>query len=83
MSRNLTTKHEGETTLYTSCICNCGSDSQCVFKAHVRDGMVVAVEPDDRYNTGVGREDSVLSEPELIKTHLQRRPCAKGLVFHK
>ena len=54
MSRNLTTKHEGETTLYTSCICNCGSDSQCVFKAHVRDGMVVAVEPDDRYNTGVG-----------------------------
>jgi len=54
-----------------------------VFKAHVRDGVVVRVEPDDRYNTGVGREDEVLSEEELIKTHLQRRPCTKGLVFYR
>ncbi len=76
-------KHEGETTVYTTCMCNCGNNSECVFKAHIRDGVVVAVEPDDRYNTGVGREDEVLSEQELIKTHLQRRPCAKGLAFHK
>jgi len=41
------------------------------------------VEPDDRYNTGVGREDEVLSERDLIKTHLQRRPCTKGLVFYR
>ncbi len=74
---------KGETTFYTTCQCNCGSTSQCVLKAHMKDGVVVAVEPDDRYNTGVGREDAVLSEQELIKTHLQRRPCAKGLVFHK
>jgi anaerobic dimethyl sulfoxide reductase subunit A len=52
-------------------------------KAHVKDGRVVAVEPDDRYNTGVGREDDVLSERELIQTKLQRRPCPRGLVFHK
>jgi len=45
--------------------------------------MVVAVEPDDRYNTGVGREDEVLSEQDLIGARLQRRPCTKGLVFHK
>ncbi|MFC1967281.1 hypothetical protein ACFLV2_01370 [Chloroflexota bacterium] len=32
--------------VYTSRICNCGSNSQCVFKAHVRDGKVVR-EPDD------------------------------------
>ncbi len=78
-----TAKNEAETTVYTACLCNCGSNSQCVFKAHVKDGVVVAVEPDDRYNTGIGREDEVLSEHDLIKTRLQRRPCAKGLVFHK
>jgi anaerobic dimethyl sulfoxide reductase subunit A len=83
MSQDFTTRHEGETTVYTGCICNCGSDSQCVFKAHVKDGIITAVEPDDRYNTGIGREDEVLSEEELIKTHLQRRPCTRGLVFHK
>ena len=70
-------------TVYTTCICNCGSNSQCVLKAHVKDGVVVAVEPDDRYNTGVGREDEVLSEKDLIKVRLQRRPCPRGLAFHK
>ncbi|MEW6672553.1 MAG: molybdopterin-dependent oxidoreductase [Thermodesulfobacteriota bacterium] len=68
---------------YTSCICNCGSNSQCVFKAHVEDGRVVAVEPDDRFNTGIGREDAVLSEEEIVKVRLQRRPCPKGLVFYR
>ena len=62
------TEQEGETTSYTTCQCNCGATSQCVFKAHVRDGVVVAVEPDDRVNTGVGREDEILSEQDLIKT---------------
>ena len=71
------------TTVYTSCICNCGSTSQCILKAHVKDGVIVSVEPDDRCNTGVGREDEVLSEIELIKGILQKRPCQKGLVFHK
>ncbi len=74
---------KGETTVYTTCRCNCGSTSQCVFKAHVKDGVVTGVEPDDRYNTGVGREDEVLSEQDLLKIRLQRRPCTKGLVFHK
>lgn len=44
---------------------------------------MVSVEPDDRYNTGVGREDAVLSEEDLLRVRLQRRPCTKGLVFHK
>ena len=83
VTNSLKVRHGGERTVYTTCHCNCGSNSQCVFKAHVKDGIVVAVEPDDRYNTGVGREDEVLSEQDLIKTHLQRRPCAKGLAFHK
>jgi len=83
MSQSHIPEYEGERTVYTSCICNCGSNNQCVFKAHVKDGVVVAVEPDDRCNTGVGREDEVLSEHDLIKTRLQRRPCTKGLTFHK
>ena len=70
-------------TVYTTCICNCGSTSQCIFKARVKDGVVISVEPDDRYNTGIGREDELLTEQDLIKVRLQRRPCTKGLAFHK
>jgi anaerobic dimethyl sulfoxide reductase subunit A len=76
-------KNEEEKIVYTSCAANCGSNHQCIFKAHIKNGQVTKVEPDDRYNTGVGREDEVLSERELIKTHLQRRPCTKGLVFYR
>lgn len=81
--KGISGRHQEEKVIYTTCICNCGSNSQCVLKAHIRDGKVVAVEPDDRYNTGVGREDEVLLENELLKVKLQRRPCVKGLVFHK
>ncbi len=83
MLLNPDAKREGTKTVYTTCRCNCGGNHQCVIKAHVKDGKVVAVEPDDRYNTNVGREDHVLSEQDLIKTRLQRRPCVMGLVFHK
>ncbi|MFC2020041.1 hypothetical protein ACFLU4_08915, partial [Chloroflexota bacterium] len=71
MARNHTAKGEGETTVYTTCMCNCGGTSQCVIKAHLKDGVVTRVEPDDRYNTGIGREDEVLSPADLIKTRLQ------------
>jgi anaerobic dimethyl sulfoxide reductase subunit A len=83
MGNNSIIKVEGETTYYNSCNCNCGSDSHCVFKVHLKDGIVVAVEPDDRYNTGAGREDEGLSDSDLIKNRLQRRPCVRGMVFHK
>jgi anaerobic dimethyl sulfoxide reductase subunit A len=83
MSRRSTAKSKDVKTVYTTCVCNCGSNSDCVFKAHVKDGVIIAVEPDDRYNTGIGREDEVLSEPDLIKVRLQRRPCTRGLAFHK
>lgn len=83
MSPEFSGKHEGTKTVYTTCRCNCGGNAHCVIKAHVKDGKVVAVEPDDRYNKNVGREDSVLSEKELLKDQLQRRPCTMGLAFHK
>jgi anaerobic dimethyl sulfoxide reductase subunit A len=75
--------NENEKTVYTSCRCNCGSTSQCVLKVHLKDGVITAVEPDDRYNTNIGREDEAISFEDLIKTRLQRRPCTKGLAFHK
>lgn len=31
--------------VYTTYRCNCGSTSQCVFQAHIKDGVVVAVDP--------------------------------------
>src|SRR4030042_616671 len=71
------------TTVYTTCRCNCGGTSQCVMKAHVKDGKVIAVEPDDRYNTNIGREDTVLSDDDLIKVRLQRRPCVMGMAFYR
>lgn len=70
-------------TIYTCCQCNCGGNQHCVIKAHVRDGKIIAVEPDDHYNKNVGREDSALSEGDLLKKRLQRRPCTMGLAFHR
>ena len=81
--RNAAAGREGDRTFYTSCRCNCGATSQCVLKAYLKNGVVVAVEPDDRFNTGVGREDETVSEQDLLKSRVQRRPCTKGLVFHK
>ncbi len=74
---------QGGKVVYTGCFANCGGTSQCVLKAHVKDGRVVAIEPDDRYNPGVGREDRVLSERDLAQARTQRRACPMGWVWHK
>jgi hypothetical protein len=59
--KGISGRHQGEKVIYATCICNCGSNNQYVLKAHIRDGKVVAVEPDDRYNTGEKlRRDDVL-----------------------
>lgn len=70
-------------TFYTACRCNCGGNFQCVIKANVKDGRVLRVEPDDRYNVGVAREDAYVQTEDLYKVRLQRRPCVVGLSFHK
>lgn len=75
-------KNDGS-TFYTTCRCNCGGNFQCVIKANVKDGKVLRVEPDDRYNNNIGREDAFLNEEDLYKVRLQRRPCVMGLAFHK
>ncbi len=76
-------RHEGVTVRYTTCWCNCGGNHNCVIKALVKDGKVVAVEPDDRYNKNMAREDEHVTTEDLLKVRLQRRPCVMGLAFHK
>ncbi|MBI5969195.1 MAG: molybdopterin-dependent oxidoreductase, partial [Deltaproteobacteria bacterium] len=44
---------------------------------------MIRVEPDDRYQANIGREDQGMVDEDLIRNRLQRRPCTKGLVFHK
>lgn len=84
MTMQCKTYHKDDgSTFYTTCRCNCGGNFQCVIKANVKNGRVVRVEPDDRYNKNIGREDAVLSDEDLYKVRLQRRPCVMGLAFHK
>ena len=80
--RNLKKLHAGEEVVYTGCRINCGG-SQCVLRVRRRNGVVTAIEPDDHYNKGVGREDAVLSDLDLIKNRLQLRGCPMGWMFHK
>jgi len=61
-------------TVYTTCICNCGGTRQGVIQALVRDGVVIRVEPYDRYNRNAGRGDPFLSDNDFILNNLQRRP---------
>jgi anaerobic dimethyl sulfoxide reductase subunit A len=75
-------KHVGEVLDYTGCYANCGG-SCCIFKVRIRDGKITAIEPDDHYNVGVGREDSVASDTDLMKNRLQQRACEVAWVWHK
>lgn len=80
---SLSAKHQGEATSYNGCYANCGGNSHCVLKVRVKDGRLRGIEPDDRYNPGVGREDRVLCDRDLIQARVQRRACPMGWVWHK
>jgi anaerobic dimethyl sulfoxide reductase subunit A len=66
----------GDTIRYTSCGYHCFR--QCILKVRVRDGVIVACEPDDTINPGIAREDEHLPEGVINKGMIQTRPCAKG-----
>lgn len=84
MDMSCKTYHKDDgSTFYTACRCNCGGNFQCIIKATVKDGVVVRVEPDDRYNHNLGREDAYMSQEDLEKVRIQRRPCVVGLTWHK
>ncbi|HEX9143705.1 MAG TPA: molybdopterin-dependent oxidoreductase, partial [Candidatus Binatia bacterium] len=80
--RGLKKLHAGEEVLYTGCRINCGG-SQCVLRVRRKNGVVTAIEPDDHYNRGVGREDRDISDLDLVKNRLQLRGCPEGWLFHK
>ena len=61
---------------YTTCDYHCMS--HCILKVRVRDGVIVACEPDDTINPGIPREDGLLTDEVLNRGMIQTRPCAKG-----
>jgi len=44
----------------------------------IRDGVIVACEPDDTINPGIARDDEYLPEEAVNRGMIQTRPCAKG-----
>lgn len=72
----MTSQGVKELVRYTSCGFHCFD--QCILKVRVRQGKIVAVEPDDTINPGIAREGAH-PPGKLIPTSLiQRRPCPKG-----
>ena len=66
----------GDVIRYTTCSEHCFN--VCVLKVHIRDGKILAVEPDDTINSGIAREDGHLSEELIDKCMITSRPCTKG-----
>ena len=66
----------GDVIRYTTCSEHCFN--VCVLKVHIRDGKILAVEPDDTINSGIAREDGRLSEELIDKCMITSRPCTKG-----
>jgi len=67
----------GDTIRYVNCGLHCFNS--CILKARVRNGKVIAVEPDDTANPGLAREDGKLSREEVDKYLYNTRPCARGI----
>lgn len=65
-----------DTIKYTSCGYHCLR--KCILKVRVKDGVIVACEPDDTVNAGIPREDGTLPDGEIDRGLIQSRPCAKG-----
>ncbi len=64
------------TIKYTCCGYHCWRN--CILKVRIRDGVIVACEPDDTINPGILRDDVYLPEEVLNKGMIQARPCVKG-----
>jgi len=68
--------HSGDIIKYTSCGYHCFRT--CILKVRIRDGVIIACEPDDTINPGIAREDGRLPEQVINEGMIQTRPCAKG-----
>ena len=68
--------HEVDRVFYTSCPANGCWDSACILKCHVKDGKIIAIEPDDTINKNSSREDC--GWQNIWTGQVQMRPCAMG-----
>jgi anaerobic dimethyl sulfoxide reductase subunit A len=66
----------GDVVRYTCCGYHCAN--RCILKVRIRDGVIIACEPDDTINFGIPHEDGYLSEDLIDRGMVQTRPCAKG-----
>ncbi|WP_434510384.1 molybdopterin-containing oxidoreductase family protein [Desulfitobacterium sp. AusDCA] len=69
-------QHEGEQVFYHTCLQNGCWDAACIVRSRVKDGKIVAFEPDNSINKGAGRED--VGEEAINKGMVQARPCTMG-----
>jgi anaerobic dimethyl sulfoxide reductase subunit A len=80
---DLVAKHSSDTVTYSGI--TGGSVGMGVvsglYKIHTNNGIITAVEPDDSVNTGIAREDSVLTQQQIVEGHLQSRIKANGYAF--
>lgn len=74
-------RHEGTKCYYTTCLQNACWDASCIVRSHVKDGVIVAFEPDNTVNPGAGREE--VSEEALQKGMVQMRSCVMGHAWKK
>lgn len=81
MAEPCSNRYLGDTIRYTSCGYHCWR--QCILKVRIRDGLILACEPDDTINPGILREDGQLPDEVLDKGMIQTRACAKGYVQAK
>jgi len=61
---------------YTCCRYHCFKN--CILKVRIRDGVIVACEPDDTINPHIPREDGRLPDEIIDRGMVQARPCPKG-----
>ena len=65
-----------DTIRYTSCGYHC--HARCPIKVRIRDGVIVASEPEDTINPGIAREDACLPNEVIDRGMIGTRACAKA-----
>jgi len=76
IGRSGKSRGQGDIIRYTCCGYHC--IKRCILKVRIRDGVIVACEPDDTINPGIAREDGLLPEDTINRLMIQNRACAKG-----
>lgn len=74
--QKLQEKHEGASYVYTTCMQNGCWDASCIIRSRVKNGKIVAIEPDDTINPGDVRED--VGDEALKQGMIQMRACPMG-----